>query len=166
MLLNVPPDRRGRIHEIDLKSLETFGTLLKDTFAVDLAKKAKTTASNIRGRDSRAFGPANLIDDKRDTYWATDDEITAPEVMLEFAQPVTFNIIRLREAIRLGQRIDDWGLDAWQNGAWAEFAKGTAIGSCRLVRGKSITTAKVRLRITRSPVAPAIAEFGLFLEPG
>jgi alpha-L-fucosidase len=166
MLLNVPPDRRGRIHENDLKSLEAFGALLKGTFAVNLAKKAKTTASNTRGGDKRAFGPANLIDDNRDSYWATDDASTTPEATLEFAQPVTFNVVRLREAIRLGQRIDDWALDAWQNGAWAEFARGTAIGSCRLVRGKSITATKVRLRITKSPVAPAIAEFGLFLEPG
>jgi alpha-L-fucosidase len=61
--------------------------------------------------------------------------------------------------------VDDWALDTWQDGTWAEFAKGTAIGSCRLVRGKPVTTAKVRLRITRAPVCPAIAEFGLFLEP-
>jgi alpha-L-fucosidase len=165
MLLNVPPDRRGRIHDTDVKSLAEFGSLLKATFGTDLAKKAKVTAGNIRGGDKRAYGPANLLDGNRDTCWATDDNITTPDVTLEFARPVTFSVVRLREQIRLGQRVDDWALDAWQEGTWNEFAKGTAIGSCRLVRGKPITTTKVRLRITKSPVSPAIAEFGLFLEP-
>ncbi len=164
MNLNVPPDRRGRIHENDVKSLEGFGRLLQATFGTDLSRGAKALASNVRGGDSRAFGPSNLFDNDRETYWAVDDGVTTPEIVLEFAQPVTFNIVRLREAIRLGQRVGDWALDAWRDGGWSEFALGSAIGACRLVRGKPLTTTKVRLRITRSPVCPAIAEFGLFLE--
>jgi alpha-L-fucosidase len=165
MNLNVPPDRRGQIHQNDVRSLEGFGKLLEDTFSRDLALNAKISASNVRGGDTTAFGPWKLLDNNRETYWATDDAIVTPEVVLDFAQPVTFNIVRLREAIRLGQRVDDWELDEWRDGVWREFAKGTAIGACRLVRGKPVTTTKVRLRITRSPVCPAIAEFGLFREP-
>jgi len=165
MNLNVPPDRRGRIHDNDVRSLERFGKLLQSTFGNDLARNATPVCSNVRGGDHRTFGGSNLLDNDRETYWATDDGITTPEVVLEFARPVVFNVVRIREAIRLGQRIDDWALDAWQDGAWVEFAKGTAIGSCRLVRGKPISTAKVRLRINRSPVCPAVAELGVFLEP-
>jgi alpha-L-fucosidase len=84
---------------------------------------------------------------------------------LTFAQPVRLNFVRLREAIRLGQRVDDWALDAWQDGIWKEFAQGTAIGVCRLVRTNTITTDRVRLRITKLTACPAIAEFGLFAEP-
>jgi alpha-L-fucosidase len=65
----------------------------------------------------------------------------------------------------LGQRIEAFALDQWQEGAWTEFAKGTSIGNERLVRGKAITTQKVRLRITQAPVCPALAEFGLYAEP-
>jgi len=166
MLLNIPPDRRGRIHDNDVKSLEGFGRLLQATFSTNLAKKARAVPSNVRDGDNRAFGPLNLLDNNRDTYWATDDGVTTPEVVLEFAKPATFNIVRLREAILLGQRVDDWVLDAWKDGAWTEFARGSAIGACRLVRSKPMTTTKVRLRITKSPVCPAIAEFGLYLEPG
>jgi alpha-L-fucosidase len=73
--------------------------------------------------------------------------------------------VRLREFLPLGQRVDAFALDAWRNGAWKEFHRGTGIGACRLVRGKMITTTKVRLRIINSPVGPALAEFGLFAEP-
>ena len=39
------------------------------------------------------------------------------------------------------------------------------IGNCKLLRGKLVTTAKVRLRITQAPVCPAISELALFAEP-
>lgn len=166
MLLNVPPDRRGRLHESDTASLEGFGRLLEGTFGNDLARRSRAVAGNVRGGDMRRFGPDNLLDGDRETYWSTDDGVTESDVVLEFSRPVTFNVVRLREAVGLGQRVDDWALDAWRDGAWLEFARGTAIGTCRLVRGRAVTAARVRLRITRAPVCPAIAEFGLFLEPG
>ena len=104
LLLNVPPDRRGRLNEADLASLKHFGEMRQKTFAKNLAGDARLTASNFRG-NRRTFAPANLIDEDPSTYWATDDEVTTPELEVEFTQPVTFSVIRLGEALRLGQRI-------------------------------------------------------------
>ena len=73
-LLNLPPDRRGRIHETDEASLRGFRQLLDATFAHDLARGATASASNVRGGDAR-FAAANVLDGKRDTYWATDDAV-------------------------------------------------------------------------------------------
>jgi len=164
LILNVPPDRRGQAHANDVKSLQGFGRLLAGTFRTDLARTGTPTASHFRGQDP-TFGPANLIDGRRETYWATDDGVTTPEVVLGFTGPVTFNIVRLREYLPLGRRIDDWALDVWQEGRWQEFSKGSAIGACRLVRSKPHTTTQVRLRITKAAACPALSEFGLFLEP-
>ena len=164
LILNIPPDRRGLIHENDVKALRGFRKLMEETFGSDLAKAATATASQVRGGADN-FAPKNLIDGKSDTFWATDDAVTTPEVTLEFQKPVTFNLVRLREYLPLGQRVDDWALDAWQEGAWKEFAKGTAIGNCRLVRTTPSTTIKVRLRITKAAACPALSEFALFAEP-
>ncbi len=163
LILNVPPDRRGVIHENDVKALQGFRKLMDETFGADLARSAVAMASNVRGNDPK-FGAQNLLDGSRETYWASNDDVATPEVTLSFKEPVTFNVVRIREAIRLGQRVDDWAVDAWLDGAWKEIAKGTAIGACRLARTETVTTDKVRLRITKSPVCPAIAELGLFLE--
>ena len=164
--LNLPPDRRGRIHDNDVKSLQEFRNILDRTFSKNLAVEAKLTPSNVRGAEAGKYGAKHLVDSKRDTYWATDDSVTTPELVLEFAKPVTFNVVSLREYLPLGQRVEAFALDQWQNGQWTEFAKGTSIGNLRLLRAPSITTTKVRLRITRSPVCPALSEFGLFAEPG
>lgn len=54
-------------------------------------------------------------------------------------------------------------VDAWQGGKWAEVAKGTSIGICRLVRLKApVRASRIRLRIAKSPVCVALSEFGLF----
>jgi alpha-L-fucosidase len=162
--LNLPPDRRGLIHEDDIRSLTEFRRILDATFAKDLAQGAKLRASNTRG-GARQFAPKSLVDHRRDTYWATDDGVTTPELVLSFGKPITFNVVSLREYLPLGQRVEGFALDQFKDGQWVEFARGTSIGNHRLVRGDYVTTDKVRLRITQSPVCPALAEFGLYREP-
>jgi alpha-L-fucosidase len=164
LILNIPPDRRGQIHENDAKALREWRRILNATFARDLARGGKATASNTRGGDRR-FAPANVADGRRDTYWSTDDSVTTPELVLDLGRPATFNVVRLREFLQLGQRVDAFALDAWKDGRWEEFAAGTSIGNQKLIRTQSITTDRVRLRITAAPACPAISEVGLFAEP-
>jgi alpha-L-fucosidase len=163
-LLNVPPDRRGLVHENDAKSLAEFGRLVRAIFAVNLADGAKASASNVRGNDGR-FAAAGVLDGRDGAYWSTDDSVTTPELTLELNGARTFNVVSLREHLPLGQRVEDWALDAWIEGKWVEFAAGKAIGSRRLWRGGDVTTDKVRLRIVKAPVCPAITEFALYCEP-
>src|SRR5881396_2175130 len=164
-LLNLPPDRRGRIPENDAQSLREFRQIIDATFATNLAAGARVGASNSRGggRDRR-FVPGNVLDGSRITYWATDDDVRTPSLTLELAREVTFSVVRLREYLPLGQRVEAVALDQWQSGQWVEFARATSVGSCRLIRGPRITTTRMRLRVTQAPVCPAIAEMGLFAE--
>ncbi|MBV8550947.1 MAG: alpha-L-fucosidase [Acidobacteriaceae bacterium] len=163
-LLNVPPDRRGLISETDAASLRAFGQALRSTFGSNLAGGARVSASNVRGND-RAYGPHNLLDGDRATYWATDDSITTPTVTFDLEHPATFNLVRLREHIALGQRVAGFAVQVWRDNRWSDFGKGTSVGSGRIVRSQTlVTTARVRLLITDSPVSPALSEFGLFYE--
>lgn len=165
LLLNLPPDRRGLIHERDVASLREWRRILDATFATDLARGARVTASNTRGNDPR-FAPTHVIDGRRDTYWATDDDVRTPELVLDLGRHATFNAVCVREYLPLGQRVDSIALDRWDGERWVEFASATGIGAQRLIRlPERITTDRVRLRVTGSPVCPAISELGLFAEP-
>ena len=164
LILNVPPDRRGLVHEIDAKNLREWRKILDETFAKDLSDDAKITASNTRGNDV-LFAPGNVLDDKRGSYWATDDEIKTPELVLDMGKPITFNVVQIREYLPLGQRVESVAVDCWSNDKWEEFATATSIGNNRLIRSKDITTSKVRLRITAAAACPAISEFSLFKSP-
>lgn len=165
LLLNLPPNRRGLIHEHDVASLSGFRKRLTEIFAVDRAKTGRATASNLRGNNSE-FHPDNLFDGNRETFWSTDDSVTTGEVVVDFPAPISFNIVRLAEFLPLGQRVEKFALDVNQNGEWQEYAHGTAIGNQRLVRGATCTTDRVRLRIDGDRVSLAISELALFLDSG
>ena len=164
--LGLSPDRLGRLNDNDVKSLKAFGDILKRTFAVNLAKGATLSASNTRGANKAKFGAANLLDNNRYSYWATNDKVTTPQLVIDMHQIKTFNVMRLRENIKLGQRIEEVAIDVYKNGDWQEVAKATSIGGNRLIRlPQKLSTNKVRLRITKSPVCIALSDFGLYLQP-
>jgi alpha-L-fucosidase len=161
-LLNVPPDRRGLIHETDAESLRGFGRMMREKFAENLAVGARVKASNVRG-GKKEFSAVHLLDEKSDKYWATDDGVTQAEVVFDLKRPMNFSLVRLREEIALGQRIGGFQVDYWKDGGWVSFGNGTSVGACRIVRSeKALTADKVRLRITQSAACLAVREFGLF----
>lgn len=162
--LNLSPDRRGLLHENDVRVLGEFGARLAATFATNLATGVKATASNVRG-GAESFGPQNVPDDQRESYWATDDGVTSAQLVLDLGRPTTFNVVRLREFLPLGQRVETFALDQWQDGQWHEFFRGSSIGNQRSARVQPVATAQVRLRIIKAAASPAISEFGLFAEP-
>lgn len=164
--LGLAPDKRGQLDAHDVASLRVFGDWLRQTFAVNLAQHASITASNIRGRSAAHFGPAFLLDDDRYSYWATDDSVHTPDIVFDLGSPQSFNVVRLRENIKLGQRVDSFAIDISVNGVWTEIVRGTSIGPNKLLRlREALSAQKVRLRITGSPVCIALSDFGLYREP-
>ena len=158
-LLNVPPDRRGLIHEADAASLRGFGHIMNTTFARNLAAGAKVKASNTR----HGYQAIHLLDENRHTYWATDDNVTQAEITFDLPHPVSFDLVRVRETISLGQRIGGFTFEYWKEGAWATFAAGTSIGAHRILRSaQPVNSDRVRLKITESAACPVLSEFALF----
>jgi alpha-L-fucosidase len=158
LLLNLPPDRRGQIHENDAHSLIAFQARLTRIFQNNLAHRA--IASSPQG------GAADLLlDGSTQTYWSPGDRSTSAELILEFPEPVTFNVVSLREYLPLGQRIDAFAFDAWADGGWVELVAGSSIGSRRLLRTAGARTSKARLRLLAADALPAISDIGLFQDP-
>src|SRR5690606_15460599 len=136
----------------------------KETFVQNLARGASFVATNVRGGDALHFGPANLVDEDRYSYWATEDDVITPELIVELNKETTFDIIRLRENIKLGQRLDSVWIDKWDGSAWQPLASATSIGANRLIKLDNPTIAKrLRLRLF-APVATTLSDFGLFRE--
>ncbi len=161
-LLNVPPDRRGLIHEADVESLRGFGRIMNATFARNLAFGARVKASNTR----HGYEPVHLLDENRHTYWVTDDHVTQADIVFDLPHAVRFNLVRVRETIALGQRIGGFAVEYWKNGEWSRFGTGTSIGACRILRSaQPVESNRVRLKITESAACPALSEFALFATP-
>lgn len=157
LLLNIPPDTRGLIHEDDIKSLRVWRKALDDIFSTNLANDAEITV--LKGGNTANL--KNLLDKNNATHWTTDGQ---PEAALEFTLPhsQTFDALMLSENIRVGQRIEKFRLSAFVDGDWKTVTEGTTVGYKRLLRFPAVTTGKVRLEILSSRLNPAIAEFGLY----
>jgi alpha-L-fucosidase len=161
LLLNVPPDRRGLIHERDLAALQGFKNMLDTEFGNNLATNAKVSASSFRG-DDKAFSPANVADQDPETYWATDAEIARGYIEIDFGQPTSIKYVEIQEYIKLGQRIRGFKIEAFQQGEWKSIAEGTTIGYKRILRIEPTQTTKVRIKITDSRASPVISEIGVY----
>lgn len=161
LLLNVPPDRRGVFHENDVKSLEGLRAILDREFKTNLAKGAKVKVNSVRGNDP-SFNAAKLNDGKKETYWATNDDVTTGsiEITLSRKQPVKY--VLLQEYIRLGQRVRSFTVEAWQDGAWKSVADGTTIGYKRILKLDGVDTDKLRINITGSRASLVISNVELY----
>ncbi|MDZ7281505.1 alpha-L-fucosidase [Sphingomonas sanguinis] len=160
MNLNLPPDRRGRIPDQDVKILKSFGDAIRASFATDLAQGAVASASHVRGKGYEA---AKVLDGQRDTYWSAPDGVTTPSLTLDLAPNRSFDLIRIREYLPLGVRVTRFAVDAEVNGQWQQLAEHECISAQRIIRlPQPITARRVRLRIVDAPVCPAISEVSLF----
>jgi alpha-L-fucosidase len=136
--------------------------LLDQTFVHDLALKATLKAGNTRNNHPQ-FGAENLTDHDRYSYWGTDDTVTRATVELSWKEPVTFRLIRLRENIQLGQRIERVEMDVLNDEGWSFLAAATSIGSNRLILLPAPVTCKgLRIRIVQSPVCIALSEISIY----
>lgn len=163
MNLGLAPMPDGYLHENDVKSLAAFGQKVEQTFKKNLAGGAKIVASNVRGK-AKTFAPSNLLDADRYSYYASEDNVHNPTLEIQLPVETSFDIIRLRENIKLGQRLDSVVVEEHKNGRWQVLARATSIGANRLIKLDHLVTArKLKLKLY-APVAPALSDFALFKE--
>jgi alpha-L-fucosidase len=164
LLLNVPPDQRGLIHEVDASRLREFGEWLRAGFGENLARGAKARASHTRGQAAQ-HDVGKTVDDDLESFWMTEDGQRAAEVTYELAGKKRFSVAMLQEQIRRGQRIEEFALDGFVDGQWEELGRATTVGHKRLLQFAPVETDRVRVRILESRVAPTLSNFGLYMVP-
>ena len=158
----MPPDRRGRVFEADALALKTFREALDQAMRRDLAQGADVRASSTF---SQQFAPVNVLSGAR-PWAALESDRDGAWIALNLPEAVTFNMVRLREALDYGLRIDEFAVEIWQDGSWRTLAQHSCLGPRRLIRlDAPVTTRKVRLRIIKAAASPVVSEFGLYLLP-
>jgi alpha-L-fucosidase len=161
LLLNIPPDKRGLIHENDVKSLEGMRKILDETFATNLAAQASIKIIP----EYKLSNTANLLDEDNKTFWTPGKGITYCIIELDLGKETVFDCLMLQENFRNGQRVEDFVFEAWINDQWNEIIKGTTIGYKRLLRFDPVKAQLVRLTVLSSRDRPEISTFGLYKLP-
>jgi len=164
LLLNFPIMPNGLIHPNDEKAALGLAKAVKEAFAINLATKSKAIASNVRD-NAKQFDAANAIDNNKETYWATDDNVTNAAMTIDLSKPTTFNRFLAQEYIHLGQRVKAFTVEALVDGNWKEVAKATTIGYKRILRFPSVKATQLRFTITDSKACPLISNIGIYNAP-
>lgn len=153
LLLNVPPDRRGLISENDVKRLKEFKDYLSKAFSHNILLHAQTAT---RGASAAVDG--NLL-----TAWDLPD--VSGSAVFNLKKTTHFNTLMLQEDITRGQRVEEFNVEIFTNGAWHTIARSTTIGYKKLLRFPGVSSSKIRLSITGARDVPHIATFALYNAP-
>lgn len=183
LILNLAPNRDGQLDAADVASLEAFGRMRRALLAKDYALGAQVKPSEVRGNAAK-FAGDKLTDGDLESYWCPEDGTKTPSAEIRLSAPATFDVVRLREQIRLGQRVESFKVEAFVNGQWLVIVEPGTAGQVEkgfdLRGGKGhtighqvmrwlkqpVTTDLLRLTITSAKACPCITEFSLLRMPG
>lgn len=142
LLLNVPPDNQGLIHENDVEALIGFKKLRDENFGTNLLKQANSYwefLDDDRMPDSLQVRAISL---SPKIY-----SINVENFVVQLQQPARINCIVLREAIHLGQTIRKFKVLLYNKDQVVNEITGTTVGRKRILTfpTSTITSFKVFL---------------------
>ena len=153
-LLNVPPDRRGRVSENDSAALVGFKKLIEQNLGNNLAKD-KAVKVFFDKQDSVVFS-ANQKTAEVKNYRENSCNII-------FDQPKEVNTIILREDLKFGQRVKSFVVQVLDEGKKSYVIQGTTIGSQRILTFPRIKTSFIAIRFLDAFENPMINRVDVFL---
>jgi len=159
LLLNVAPDRRGRLPEADLARIKEVWQILKRDYARNLARGKASAASSA---ESGRHAAKHATDGRPATWWQAKDGELVGWLEVDLGKEAEFNRAVIQEAIQVGQRIDSYRLERWDGDRWVEVCRGTTVGHKRIDRFQTVSARRVRLEL-KGTEPPTIREFGLYL---
>ena len=160
LLLNIPPNQAGLFDAKDIERLYEFAAYRNELYKEDLALGAKVSGSAL----SADFACHYLTDGLKTSSWASDAGLPI-QLELDLGSPKTFDVIELREDLKLGQRIAGFYVQVEVDGVWQEFGTGFTVGYKRLLRGSLVEAQKVRVMITEAQSKPVLTKISLYKTP-
>ena len=160
LLLNIPPNQAGLFDAKDIERLYEFAAYRNELYKEDLALGAEVSGPAL----SADFDCHHLTDGLETSSWASDVGLPI-QLELDLGSPKTFDVIELREDLKLGQRIAAFNVQVEVDGVWQEFGTGFTVGHKRLLRGPLVEAQKVRVMITESQDLPVLTKISLYKTP-
>ena len=160
LLLNIPLNQDGLFDAKDIERLYEFAAYRNELYKEDLALGATVSGPAL----SADFACHHLTDGFETSSWASDAGLPI-YLELDLGSPNTFDVIELREDLKLGQRIAAFYVQVEVDGVWQEFGMGFTVGQKRLLRGPLVEAQKVRVIITEAQSMPVLTKIALYKTP-
>ncbi len=158
LLLNLPPDTRGLVHENDAASLLQFNEVLEKALSVDFTNGATATADSVR---DEICPSQNILTADENEFYAAQEGCLTPEIIINLDGEKEFNCFTLQEVFELGHRVTGYEVSALVGDDWITLYKGQCIGYRSAQYFPTVKTDKVKIKITDALHAPVIRKFSL-----
>jgi len=156
LLLNLPPDRRGLIHENDIEHLMQFKAERDKIFEKELFVGKSVSADSQRG-DQAEYSAMNLTDNDFNTYWAAAEGKSNAVLEIDLGETLSLDHVVMQEYIPLGQRINKFSIAIKSGENWQQVAEGTTIGLKRIVNFDEVSTNAIQLTVNTTGKEPILA---------
>ncbi len=157
LILNVPPDRRGRIHEQDSAALVAFGKKIREAFDENLALGKSCRLGNVK-----RWLNAGVTDENRHTFAEFDKVPSESFLEIDLKKKKTFNALAVKEKIEDGQQVKAFKIEILEGKKWREIARSTTIGARKILTFPEVKARKVRITILDAKAPPLISEVKIF----
>jgi alpha-L-fucosidase len=155
LLLNVPPDRMGRIHAADSAALMGFRKIRETAFAADVFRDAAISGNNQKNIKG-------VLDHNINTYWASSKKGNT-QLIVSLPQKKIINALVLEEMIKYGQRVMAFTIEAFDGTNYRPVFTGTTMGRKKIAMFAKQETDKIRITITHSKAAPILRNISAYL---
>ncbi|MDE3235118.1 MAG: alpha-L-fucosidase [Bacteroidota bacterium] len=179
LVINVPPDRTGRIREYEALTVIELGKRLGIAANKPLPKNGKNIsvrkpvhATSEFTEKNKTYTASLVNDGSLDSRWQAAD--TLAELTISLDSTDAFNKISIFEykdtkklsdefsQIRIG-RIQEYSIDIWKKGEWKTIYLGAEpMGDCKVIKlPKSYTTDKLRFKVIKATAPPSLYELSV-----
>jgi alpha-L-fucosidase len=179
LVVNVPPDKTGKIREYEALAVIELGKRLGIIANKPLPKNGKfisllkpVAASNTFTDKDNTYSASFVTDGNLDSRWMAADAFA--EIVIDLNPAEAFNKISIFEyqdtknlpdgfsQIRTG-RIKQYSIDVLDNGEWKTIYLGTEpMGDCKVIKlPRNYKTSKLKLKITNASALPSIYELSV-----
>ncbi len=176
LILNLPPNKAGILPNATVNALQGMGNLIRQRLGNDLAPSATITADATRTAGAnRNYVAANMTDNDKNSYWATDNGVTGATITLTWDEAQSVRYVELMEYIAKGQRVKKFHIETSADGStWTRRANNvetTTVGYKRIVPlngststsyGEGYAVKALRIIIDESRACPLISKIGVY----
>jgi alpha-L-fucosidase len=144
MLLNFPPDRRGRIVDTDIRNAVESNRRINKMLSVNFADNA-TLAADSTYSDKTEIYNSTLCDNN--LFFATNNRKSKAVINIFLNSECVYNVLMLGEKVELGERITSFKLEAIDGENVMKIAEGTSVGYLKATRFKECSYKNLRLTL-------------------
>ena len=137
LLLNIPPDRRGLISEVDVARLKEFADYRKRIFASDKV---------VGGED----------------VWCAQPQSSK---IYRLKGDSSVNLVMLQEDIAKGQRVERFTVEALTPQGWYTVGYGTTVGYKRLLRIPEVKASAIRVTVDECRLEANVCRVAAYYAP-